>query len=235
MAYQPGYKSRVLVGSLAATTYLRKVAWPTTAKMLDSSCFGAQPMTFIPGQVTSVLTADGLLDPDMTSGGLVDKLTTWTTEQSVMVGQKGLVLGDPVQMASSLKTQLSWDSASADLVTVTLGAQTNGITDYGVSLHDLTAVTADADGTAVDNAALTSNGGAGQLHVSAFSGFSGVVIKIQHSTDNITFADLITFTTVAGTTHERIAVAGTVNRYVRASWDVTGSSSITFAAAFARR
>jgi hypothetical protein len=61
---------------------------------------------------------------------------------------------------------------------------------------------------------------------------------VQHSSDNVTFADLVTFASVSSTTAtaERIAVTGTVNRYLRASHAPGGSSgSVTYTMAFARK
>jgi polyisoprenoid-binding protein YceI len=49
----------------------------------------------------------------------------------------------------------------------------------------------------------------GYIHVTAFTGTTGVV-KIQHSANDSTWADLITFTTISAVTQERVAVTGTV-------------------------
>ena len=75
------------------------------------------------------------------------------------------------------------------------------------------------------------------MHVTAFSGFTTATVKIQHSTDASSWADLITFTAFTGATWERKAVANgtTVNRYVRAVTDVTGTGTTTFLVAFAPR
>jgi hypothetical protein len=110
-----------------------------------------------------------------------------------------------------------------------------GALDRGVVLHAHGARTADWTGTAVDNAASTANGGVGYLQVSDFATFTGAVIVIQHSTDNSVWADLVTFTNVTSAPNaQRITVAGTVNRYLRANGDVTGSGSITPFVGFAR-
>lgn len=111
----------------------------------------------------------------------------------------------------------------------------NGSVEQGVIIHPLAARTSDTNGTTVDQSAGTSAGGVGYLQVTAFSGFSGVVVTIEHSTNNSTWATLLTFTTVAAApTAERVAVSGTVNRYVRAVIDVTGSGSVTAFVGFKR-
>lgn len=81
----------------------------------------------------------------------------------------------------------------------------------------------------------TGNGGVGYLEVSDFSGFTGVVVKIRSSADDITYADLITFTNVtAAPAAERVTVAGTVDRYLCVTGTVTGVGSITPFVGFAR-
>jgi hypothetical protein len=61
-------------------------------------------------------------------------------------------------------------------------------------------------------------------------------VKVQHSANNSTWADLVTFATVTavGAEHAVVAPATTVNRYLRATWSGTFTSA-TFAVAFARR
>jgi len=81
----------------------------------------------------------------------------------------------------------------------------------------------------------TVGGGAGYLEVSALAGLTGFVGKIRSSPDDITYADLITFANVtAAPAAERIAVAGTVDRYLSFNGDVTGTGSITLFAGFGR-
>lgn len=81
----------------------------------------------------------------------------------------------------------------------------------------------------------SAGGGVGYLAVSACSGFSNFVGKIQHSTDDTTYVDLISFTdNVTAPFTERKTVAGTVNRYLCFDGNVTGSGSITLCCGFAR-
>jgi hypothetical protein len=71
-------------------------------------------------------------------------------------------------------------------------------------------------------------GGVGYQFVSALSGFTGFIGKIRSSPDDVTYADLITFTNVAAApAAERLTVAGTIDRYLSYNGDVTGAGSIT--------
>jgi hypothetical protein len=108
-----------------------------------------------------------------------------------------------------------------------------------VIVQNLVAKTADWNtktlGTVVDSGAGSSSGGAGYLEVTAMSGFTGFVGKIRDSPDDVTYADLVTFSNVtAGPAAERVAVAGSVDRYLSFNGDVTGTGSITPFVGFAR-
>ena len=68
--------------------------------------------------------------------------------------------------------------------------------------------------TSIDNSASTSNGSSAYLQSFAVS--SGTcIVKVQHSSNNSDFTDLITFTGVTGVSSERGTSSGTVNRYLR--------------------
>ncbi len=119
----------------------------------------------------------------------------------------------------------------------------SGDIDTGVVVQPFATFTADWDtktgglnaaDSPVDNLVSSTNGGAGYLQVTAFAGFSGVVMKIMHSPDDITYAPLVTFVTVAGVDKQRIEVLGTIDRYLSSNGDVTGVGSISVFTGFAR-
>lgn len=108
-----------------------------------------------------------------------------------------------------------------------------GQVDEGVILQELESKTADWDtegADSVDNAASSANGGVGYLFVKSLvlGGHTNLTVKIRHSADDTTYADLITFTAVTATrAAERKTVAGTVNRHLAVSGDFTGAGSPT--------
>jgi len=60
-----------------------------------------------------------------------------------------------------------------------------------------------------------------------------VTVKVQHSSDNLTYADLITFSNVTAAGAQRATVTGTVNRYTRVTYTAT-SGTATFVVGFGR-
>ncbi len=94
-------------------------------------------------------------------------------------------------------------------------------------------MTGAANGTSIDRGvdwASTSFGAAAYLHVFAFTGTSAAIV-VKDSADNSTFASIgLAFTSVTGTTKERIqtSLTQTVRRYLRV--EVTGTfSNLQFA------
>ncbi len=119
-----------------------------------------------------------------------------------------------------------------ELIKASAEYKLSGQVDEGLILQHLTTKAADWDTllTSVDNGASSASGLVGYLWVKSLTlgGHTNLTVKIQHSTDNITFVDLITFTVVTTSpVAYRATVAGTVNRYLAITADFTGAESST--------
>ena len=123
--------------------------------------------------------------------------------------------------------------------------QGSGTAEDGRILHALTAQTADGntEATPVDNGAATDYGGAVYLQLTALTlgGYTDLTVKVRHSADNVTYADLVTFTalvTAPGKERKTIAAgAASMRRYLAVSWAFTGTgagASATFFVGAAR-
>lgn len=143
------------------------------------------------------------------------------------VGDKGVLTSNAVGTLRGLPFKV------ADLTRENFTLQGTGrIGLDGVLLHPSGAETGTGTGASVDNAASSANGGRGNLHVIAVSGTW--TLKVQHSTDDSVWADLVTFTSATSIFGETKEVAGTVNRYLRATWTEDVPGTITFVLGFAR-
>jgi hypothetical protein len=144
-------------------------------------------------------------------------------------------IGDPVTTFIGREQSLEQGGAVAGLINYAATIPINGKCDHGVVLHAHAAETGTTASSSVDNAASSANGGVAQQHTTAFSGTS-CTPKVQHSTDNSVWVDLVSFAAISAVGSERVEVAAgtTVNRYLRETR--TGTfTSITFSASFARR
>lgn len=109
---------------------------------------------------------------------------------------------------------------------------TGGLDTGGVILHSNdTARTADGNtqASSQDNAASSATGGRGYIHCTALTldTATGLAVKIQDSSDNAAWTDLITFTTITAAPAAEVKVlssaTATVKRYLSAIWDLTGT------------
>ena len=147
-------------------------------------------------------------------------LSTLPTTSRVTTYLRGLGIGSPG--AGLVGKQINYDPKRAADGTLQLAVSVQGSDgsplEWGVQLTDgLRTDTTATNGASVDNAASSAFGAAFYLHALSVTGTS-VVVKVQSSTDNSAWSDLATFATVptaSAPTAERVAVTGTVPRYLR--------------------
>ncbi len=101
-----------------------------------------------------------------------------------------------------------------------------------ILLHPNGQETVTGNAASHDGGASSANGGRANLHILAITGTW--TVKIQHSSDNSTWADLVTFTSATTTGAETKTVTGTVNRYLRAVHTEDVAGSLTYVVGFAR-
>jgi hypothetical protein len=205
-----------------------------TTSLLDSGTRG------IPGLMSGSLNVDGSFDS--TAGAHLYDITKVNVgvDNSMLVTAwpEGGALGKPAFIAVCDPSGFEIEASVSDKVSISIEGTGDDGVDWGYSYHDLTAESVTGNGTGYDDlptSVITSaNGGVGMLHVTAATGTGGTV-KIQDSADNITFADIITFTATAAATSERKTVTGTVRRYIRSIRTINTTSSLTYGVSFARR
>lgn len=197
-------------------------------------------MQYLNGRGDSTISMGGLFDPDtnqshpalngLSDGGL--RLVT------AAVGNNALpTVGDMSYSMQSLQTtyQVNPDLNGAVALQAEFASRWTSNMEYGVLLADTT-VTANGNEASYDSGAQTTNGGVGYLHITALSAGDTITVTIEDSPNDSVWSTLLTFT-LDGTAidAERVAVAGTVERYIRAEYTVTGASiSFPIAVAFIR-
>lgn len=177
-------------------------------------------------------TTDGATHEALKQVG-IDKVAGIAYGNNAAPAQGDIACGMPVHQASY--------NVSADLDgTIAAKAALKSVgtpLEWGVLLANLTAVSVDGNTASIDDGAASSAGASAYLFVSGVSAADTCLFKVQHSTNNSTWVDLITFTLDGSAIDaERLEVSGTVNRYVRVLYDVTGTAvDIDFAVIFCRK
>lgn len=238
MAYVPATSSRLLVGSYNLTSTLTAATADNMRTMLDTTTLSDTAETFISGLANASFNLSGWYDPTTTANLQADQLKTWSasaTGSPVTFAPRGLIGGTEAFLINALSANFMIGSEVAGVVNYTFEAQQDGAVDVGKVLGTTVPTTANTNEASSNNGSATSNGSVASLHVLAYSGFASVAVKVQHSTDNSSWSDLTTFASVTGLTSERKTSSGTVNQYLRVVSTVSGTGSISYYVAIARR
>lgn len=247
MAFQTGVTMKILVNQYDLTGYFRKMDLDAVTSMYDTTVFGSTSKAFIPGIKSGTIAVEGLFEGVATANApdnVFSAIEASATVPLVSIAPAGLTVGNRVYLLQAHEHNHNVAAVIDDLIMNSAEFTDNDGYDFGLSLHALTAeISFPVNGTSINNGAATNNGGVGFLHVTAIAGGApNIVYKIQHSTNDSTWVDLIQFSAVtsnlATTGYQRTVVAaGTqVRQYLRMTATEGGTtSSIVGAVSFARR
>lgn len=255
MGFVHGSSTRVLINEKEISSEVSGWSVGFNRQMSDVTCVGqtagAAGSNFVPGLMSGTLGLRGPQQADPTTG------LTAEIQQAIGVDNAiqaiclpdGVAVGKPAFFVVADPTDYAVDATVSDAVAMTMTATADESVEMGYVVAALAAYTADAlTGTAVDRGTglsivtgspvdYSTNGFVAAMNVTAYTGFTGVAVKIQHSADNSSWSDLVSFANVTAVGAQRVSVAkGTqINRYLRTSIDVTGTGSVTLLVAAAPR
>ena len=235
--FRHGKNTVVIADQYDISQYLNSVSETNEIETPETTTFGSTNKTFIVGHKDGSVSFEGLFEGGSATG--IDYiLHTAIGDGPIMsVSKDGAGVGRRAVLLDAKSTSYEVSSPLTEVVAITGEAIADGGLDYGVWLACQAAITTTLTGTSVDNAASSANGGVAHLHITANSNSGTTVAKIQGSADNSTWADLVTFTTVAieTETSQRSTVSGSVPRYLRCLVTPAGTGSLTVSIAFSRR
>lgn len=238
-----GKLSRVYLAQMDASPYLNEAEVSQEIETHESSSFGTTAKTYIPGQRDATMSIGGMYDgsPDAFDE-LMNNLHLQDNTYPVTLVYGNPTAGRTARLASVMQTSYDVSSPASDLVTISGELQTNAGAKFGYILNgtasiDSTVVT----GTAVDGGAASATTAGGTMHVHVLSNTrtSTTEVKVQTSTDNSVWVDLLTQTVpVGGPTTAGYSVnvpTGAVNRYIRTLiTPAAGTGSAVIIVAFGR-
>jgi hypothetical protein len=229
MAFVHGKDTKVYINSSDYSSYFSNADSALTSDVAESTTFGAtgSAKTYIAGLKDGTIGLSGFWDS--TADGVLQPLLGGADFDFAM-GVDGLATGDRAVFAVSNITNYGVSSPVGDIVATSVDVQSDdGIWNGSVLTAGEFASTA-VHSTTQDNGASTSNSCGAFVICTSVSGTSPTAdIKLQHSADDVSWADLITFTQITAVTSEVKSVASgtTINRYIRVYNTIGGSSTPT--------
>lgn len=236
--FRHGKATVVLLNGYDLSPFLNEATQTMSLETGETTTFGSTDKTYIAGLGDGTISVSGLFDSTAGASDPVLRGELGQEDNTFTVLPEGATAGRMAVLANGQITSYEVSSPVADVVSISAEVQADGGMWYGDALTGLSTVSASAVTTAVDDTASSSNGAVANLHVTSNNRDGATTVKVQHSSDNSTFADLITFTSVSASTTvgETVTSTGTVNRYLRAQIVPAGSSgSVTYHVSVARR
>lgn len=238
MAFRHGKNTVLFYNGADLTSYFNEATVSQSVETAETSAFGSDAKTYVPGLQDGTISGSGMFDGspqaiDVILSGVIGA----EADDVVTMSMDGPTVGNVCHSLLARETSYEISSPVGDVVAANLEAQGDGGIERGIFLAVRSATGSTGNGTGQDNGAASSAGGSAYLHVTANSRDDASTFKVQHSTDNVSYVDLATFSTVSAsaTSGQRVAVSGTVYQYVRAYHAPGGSSgSVTYTMAFAR-
>jgi hypothetical protein len=231
-----GKDAKVFANGYDMSGYLSSVTVSGEADTAETSTLGGTAKTYIAGMRDATVSAEGFFSID--AGGSDERLAAQLGTSVVFtVVLSADAVGANGYGMTAIETSYEAGAEIGGAVSISVEGQSTVGQEPIRVLNPLSAKTATSSNASVDNAASTTNGYSAYLHVTAASGTTpSMTAKVQHSVDNSSWADLATFTAVtAANAYQRISGTGTVNRYLRAQYTITGTSpSFTFHLSAAR-
>lgn len=234
MTFRHGRTAAGIFGGVAITSYITDASLDVDVDAAETTTWGNSWKTYIPGQAQAQYAFQGLFDSLMTP--TFTSLVGDNPAGLLLVAPSGLTVGERANIMEVIETKYGESAPVGGVVAFSFDCLADTVPGFGNVLSGLTPITADGNGTNVDGGAATTSGGVAQLHVTEVSASDSIVVTIEDSANGSSgWATIGTFASKSAIGAERIAIAGTIRRYVRAVFDVTGSGvSIVATVALAR-
>lgn len=233
MAFSHGSSATLHHNGYDLTAYFSSFESQGTNGTAETTTFGQTAKAYIVGLNDGQLSGEGIYDT--TAESVLVTAIANRSEAVTCYWPNGDTLGNNGVGLKGQETALNVKSDVGDANKFDVEFQSEVGREGIVSHYALAASSASGTATVVDNTTGSPGAPVGYLQVTACNGGT-VDVKIQHSADNSSYSDLITFTSITASNApfaERIEASGTVHRYTRAVVTHNGGTA-TFSASLGR-
>lgn len=251
MAFVFGTNTRVWMDGRQAACVINEISQEAELDEAEVTTLCSTLKDYIPGLAEVTIELEGYFDTDTVSPANTmealfhNKISSGEVFPVTFAPDGGGTTGDGVYVMNGFVQEYTIENTvdEAAAVEATMrcsSALARGlIVERGTIARTATGNAGTTVGTDVlDNTSATTNGGIAVLQVFTVTGTTpSATIVLQHSADNVTYATLGTFSAKTAVDGEYLTIAEgtTVNRYLRASWTISGTTpSFNFNLAFKR-
>lgn len=223
MSYNHGKDANVFVDGYDFSGYLSSAEMSSDIDVSETTTFMHQSKTYILGTSGSTLTMDGYFDDQATADNIMN--SAFSSNESILsYYPSGSALGRPGYAFVGVQSSFSVSASVTDNVSFSVAVSSSAGVFRTQSLIAMSTLTSSDEGDSLDNGAGSTYGGYGFLHAANISGT--ITVKIQHSTNNSSWTDLATFSSITSEGSELVSIVGTVNRYARVLYTISSGGSV---------
>lgn len=221
------------LGGYDLTTDSTSVEMASLARDVESTTLGQAAEKFVSGIYGGEFSHDGILDG--TAGQINTAGAALIGTNPVATLAVSNTAGKRAMSGQVLETSFKTPAPLGGLVMATVTGVTDGKVEQALVVQEKVTKTGNFDSASVDNAASSSGGGTGFLHIFAANGTADVVIE-ESSDDGggDAFATVLTFAQFSAVGSQRVAITSSVERYIRVALTLGTATSVTYAVTFAR-
>jgi hypothetical protein len=226
----------VLLGGRSIVGDLTEIQDSFTAVLEETTPLGASDDTWAN---VGIRKYEGTLIGIYSDSGILTAFES-TAVQPLMYALEGNTIGNEFVGIDAIRTVITRQATRDALHRLEASFMASTRMDKGVVLATHAARATASTTTGVDNAAATTAGGVAYMGASvlALGSYTNVVITVEDSANNSSFATIGTFTAITSVpASQRLEISGTIRRYTRtlATFNGSGSSeSVTSAVGLAR-
>jgi hypothetical protein len=238
-----GFSDRFLMNGYELSEWMQSFDGQSELEEKEFTVLNTAARQYILGNEDGTLECSGVFDADATNEDAIHNVLSTAfrarTDNVLTVGIGAFAVGSDCLMLDGCQVKYTRPIEAGEILTVDASFRSSNGINHGYFLRSAASAAGTHNGTGVDNAAASTNGGVLHVHLNNDTA-SDVDVKVQHSTDNSVWADL-TGAAVNNLSAEHdsgsatVATGTTVNRYVRSVAVVTGGAVLNLTAAFARR
>lgn len=210
-------------------------------EVLDATVLCGDYQRFVPGFKNGEMAAAGVWEYDSVLSDKIHDVMSeaFTTgdEQIITASFGEIAVGGTALLMNAFNRNYGIETENGALIMVNLELQAYQAVDFGRWHMSEQIDEGTVNGASVDSGASSANGGILHGHLQNDDA-TDVDIKVQHSSNNVTWVDLASLPTLSAVREAGFIVVPkgtTVNRYTRVVAEVAGGNTVLVSAAFARR
>jgi hypothetical protein len=231
MSFIHGKSTFIMLNGYDITGYLNKIETPATSDTAETSVFGLNNKTYLPGLKDATFSAEGLYEG---TAAKIDQilnsiLSSQELGNDIFWIPEGNVIGNKGYAMHMFQTAYNTTATKDDATRINVAGQSSGGRERVSLIKAYASVPSSSASVAQNNSGSSANGGVAYIHASAVTGSLDAIIE-ESATGAFGGEEdtLVTFAQLTTLGYERVEIAAgtTIKQYVRVKYTIVTGPSV---------